>query len=182
GFNEPDFTGDGSSGPISPPEAAKAWEQWIAPHKRAGSVLLSPSCALQQNEKWMGPFLKAVTTQPDYINVHIFKDKAEKIKETLNHFRRYGKKMWITELACTNYENGQHKRCSQDETNDFLNGVVEILENDPDVFAYSWSDADNGESCKLTQGDDGGALTKTGQLLKAAYSRFGHNKRDLPNN
>lgn len=45
----------------------------------------------------MGPFLKAVTTQPDYINVHIFKDKAEKIKETLNHFRRYGKKMWITE-------------------------------------------------------------------------------------
>lgn len=82
---------------MSPQEAAKAWEQWIAPHKEAGSVLLSPSCALQQNEKWLAPFLAAVQTQPDYINVHVFKDKPEKIKETLDHYRKYGKKMWITE-------------------------------------------------------------------------------------
>lgn len=167
GFNEADFKGEGSSGVIPPAKAAAAWEQYIAPHKKAGSVLVSPSCAKQQDENWMGPFLKAVKTQPDVINVHIFKNKASDIKTVLDHFGKYNKPMWITEMACIDYSNGNHAFCSQEQTNDFVHEAVEILEADDRVAAYAWSDAYNGPACKLT---NGGKLSQTGNTLHRVFT------------
>jgi hypothetical protein len=64
GGNELDFAGAESAGFIPAKEAAKLWDQWIAPHARAGAVTVSPSCAKQRDEDWMGPFLDAVHTKP----------------------------------------------------------------------------------------------------------------------
>lgn len=167
GFNEADFQGDGSSGVIAPKKAAQMWEQYIAPHGKKGSVLVSPSCAKQQDEDWLGPFLQAVQTQPDVINVHIFKNKASEIKTVLDHYAKYNKPMWVTELACIDYANGNHAFCSQDQTDTFLQEAVKLLEADDRVAAYAWSDAYNGPSCKLT---NNGQLSHTGQLLSRVYS------------
>lgn len=174
GFNEADFKGEGSSGVIEPKEAASAWDKYIAPHGKKGSVLVSPSCAKQQDEDWMGPFLKAVETQPDVINVHIFKNKASDIKTVLDHFAKYNKPMWITEMACIDYSNGNHAFCSQEQTTSFLNEAIKLLEADDRVAAYAWSDAYNGPNCKLTKD---GKLSDTGKQLERVYSSM--HKRNM---
>jgi hypothetical protein len=169
GFNEADFSGQGSSGLISTSDAANAWDTYIAPHGAAGSVLISPSCAKQQSETWMGPFLKAVKTQPDVINVHIFKNKASQISTDLDHFAKYGKPLWITEMACIDYSSGT-QYCNQEETNTFINEAIKILEADDRVAAYAWSDAYNGPSEKLTT--NGQSLSTTGSLLKKVMTTY----------
>ncbi|PWN31868.1 uncharacterized protein FA14DRAFT_107566, partial [Meira miltonrushii] len=162
GMNEADFKGGGSSGVIPTDKAAEAWDQYIAPHGRAGSLLISPSCAKQADETWMGPFLKKVKTKPDVVNVHIFKNKASQIKGVLDHYAQYGYPLWVTELACINYSNGAHDPCNQNDAEEFVREAVKILEADDRVKAYAWSDANNGPACKLTQAG-GKQLSKTGQ-------------------
>ena len=94
--------------------------------------------------------------------------------------------MWITELACINYE-GPTRYCSQDETNTFWQTIIPKLEADKDVYgacpsplppqpsparrltppqraAYAVSDANNGPNAALTTGS---ALTTTGNLIKS---------------
>ncbi|MCO5566107.1 hypothetical protein L7F22_019783 [Adiantum nelumboides] len=171
GMNEADFEGGGSSGVIPTDKAAEAWEQYIAPHGRAGSVLISPSCAKQADENWMGPFLKKVKTKPDVVNVHIFKNKASQIKGVLDHYAQYGYPLWVTEFACINYSNGAHDPCNQKDAEEFVRESVKILEADDRVKAYAWSDANNGPACKLTKAG-GKQLSKTGQTLKAMFSSF----------
>ena len=176
GMNEADFEGGGSSGVIPTDKAAEAWDKYIAPHGRAGSVLISPSCAKQADENWMGPFLKKVKTKPDVVNVHIFKNKASQIKAVLDHYAQYGYPLWVTELACINYSNGAHDPCNQKDAEEFVRESVKILEADDRVKAYAWSDANNGPACKLTKAG-GKQLSKTGETLKAMFSSFA--KRDL---
>lgn len=171
GMNEADFDGNGSSGVIPTDKAAEAWERYIAPHGRAGSVLISPSCAKQSDEDWMGPFLKKIKTKPDVVNVHIFKNKASQIKGVLDHYAQYGYPLWVTEFACINYSNGAHDPCNQKDAEEFVRESVKILEADDRVKAYAWSDANNGPACKLTSAG-GKALSKTGQTLKNVFSSF----------
>ncbi|UZJ56078.1 hypothetical protein CBS101457_005398 [Exobasidium rhododendri] len=169
GFNEADFEGEGSSGLISTADAVSAWDEYIAPHGKAGSILISPSCAKQADETWLGPFLKAVKTQPDVVNVHIFKNKASEITAVLDHYAQYGKPMWVTEIACINYS-GATSYCSQAQTDTFITEAVKILEADSRVAAYAWSDADNGPSEKLTSTGD--TLSTTGSMLKKTVSVY----------
>lgn len=169
GFNEADFSGEGSSGVIPTAEAAKAWDTYIAPHGTAGSVLISPSCAKQQSETWLRPFLKAIKHQPDVINVHIFKNKASEIKTDLDHFAKYGKPMWITEMACIDYSSGT-AYCNQQETDAFINEAIKILEADSRVAAYAWSDAYNGPAEKLTS--NGSNLSSTGSQFKKVVASY----------
>uniref|UniRef100_V5EWL5 Asl1-like glycosyl hydrolase catalytic domain-containing protein n=2 Tax=Kalmanozyma brasiliensis (strain GHG001) TaxID=1365824 RepID=V5EWL5_KALBG len=175
GFNEPDFTGGGSSGTIPIADAAAGWEQYLAPHKAAGAKLISPSMAMQQSETWLAPFLKAVKTQPDIIAVHIFKDNMDGVNTVLNHFAQYGKPMWITEFACINYEGPSPVYCDQDKVDSMLTSMVQLFEADSRVAAYSVSDAANGPYGDLTTNQQGQNLTTTGQTywdaIKAVNSR-----------
>ncbi|PWN45522.1 hypothetical protein IE81DRAFT_359845 [Ceraceosorus guamensis] len=102
GYNEMDFQGHASSGGMSLDAAVHVWEQYIAPHKAKGSILVSPSCAKQKDEDMCGKFLKQVKTKPDLVNLHIFQEHPDGVKPVIDHYRAYGYKMIITELACIN--------------------------------------------------------------------------------
>ena len=171
GFNEPDFQGSGSSGKISPEDAAAAWEQYLAPHKHAGAKLISPSMAMQKDETWMAPFLKAVKTQPDVIAVHIFQDNMDGVKGVLDHYAQYGKPMWITEFACINYQGPSPKYCDQSKVDSMLWQMVQLFESDSRVAAYSVSDANNGPFGDLTPNQAGQTLSKTGKTYLASVEK-----------
>lgn len=49
-----------------------------------------------------GDFLKRVKTKPDLLNLHIFQEEASGVMPVIEHYRAYGLKMIITELACIN--------------------------------------------------------------------------------
>jgi hypothetical protein len=118
----------------------------------------------------MGPFLKAVKTKPDVVNVHLFSDKVEDIKKVLDHYAQYNLPMWVTEFACINF-NHNHK-CTQEETNNFIWNAIKIFEEDDRVKAYSYADAaSNGDSCQLAKD---GHLTESGRTYLAALERFGN--------
>ncbi|KAN0063259.1 hypothetical protein ACQY0O_004423 [Thecaphora frezii] len=180
GFNEADFQGSGSSGVIEPADAAKAWDQYIAPHGEAGAVLVSPSCAKQKDENWLAPFLKAVKRQPDAINVHIFQNSIEGVKGVLDHFAQYNKPLWITEFACINYQVSPTVYCSQQDTDNLITQAIKLFESDDRVAAYAISDAYNGPNSALTPDHDGTSLSKTGKVFIAAVqSATSKSKRSL---
>lgn len=176
GFNEPDFKGQGSSGVMTTSEAADAWEKYIAPHGKAGAKLISPSMAMQKDEKWLAPFIQAVDTKPDIIAVHIFQDNMDGVKGVLDHFATYGKPMWITEFACINYQGPAPVYCDQDKTDSMIASMIELFQGDDRVAAYSYSDAYNGPNSPLTPNHDMKSLSTTGQAfldaVKAVKSRI----------
>lgn len=177
GFNEPDFSGSGSSGVMSIADAAAGWEQWIAPHGHAGAKLISPSMAKQKDETWLAPFLKAIKTQPDIIAVHIFQDNMDGVKGVLDHFAQYGKPMWITEFACINYQGPSPVYCDQDKTDSILSQMVQLFQSDSRVAAYSVSDASNGPYGNLTPNQSGQSLSTTGKSYMASVQKADKSRR-----
>ena len=177
GFNEPDFSGSGSSGVIPIADAAAAWEQYLAPHAQAGAKLISPSMAMQAQETWLGPFLKAIKTQPDIIAVHIFQNTMDGVKAVLDHFAQYGKPMWITEFACINYQGPSPVYCDQDQVDSMLNSMVQLFESDSRVAAYSVSDASNGPFGDLTPNQSGQSLSATGKSYLASVQQADKRRR-----
>ncbi len=178
GFNEPDFSGSGSSGVIPVADAAAAWEQWIAPHAHAGAKLISPSMAMQKDETWLAPFLKAIKTQPDIIAVHIFQDNMDGVKGVLDHFAQYGKKLWVTEFAVINYQGPSPKYADQATVDSMLKQMVDLFESDDRVAAYSVSDANNGPYGDLTPNQAGQSLSQTGKSYLASVEQAtGKNQR-----
>ncbi|CDS01946.1 uncharacterized protein SPSC_03065 [Sporisorium scitamineum] len=171
GFNEPDFSGSGSSGKISPQDAAAAWDQYLGPHAKAGAKLISPSMAMQKDETWMAPFLEAVKTQPDIIAVHIFQDNMDGVKGVLDHYAQYGKPMWITEFACINYQGPSPVYCDQSKVDSMLWQMVQLFESDSRVAAYSVSDANNGPYGDLTPNQAGQSLSATGKSYLASVQQ-----------
>ncbi|PWN49687.1 hypothetical protein IE53DRAFT_317190 [Violaceomyces palustris] len=168
GYNEPDWEGEGSSGVISPQDGAKAWDQYIAPHGVAGSILISPSLAKQKDEDWMQPFLNAVQRKPDAINVHIFQNSIEGVKGVVEHYAKYALPMWITEFACINYQVQPTQYCDQNQTNTLINQAVSLFQSDPRIAAFAISDAYNGPYSALTPNHDGTKLSETGETYLAA--------------
>ncbi|PWN99673.1 hypothetical protein FA09DRAFT_283516, partial [Tilletiopsis washingtonensis] len=132
GFNEMDFVGEGSSGGSAFSKYVDVWNNIIVPKATGDTLLISPSSAYQAYEKQVGWFIGNVTRKPDILSVHIFQDTAEKALKILEHYRKYKMPMWITELACINYE-GPTRYCSQDETNTFWQTIIPKLEADKDV-------------------------------------------------
>lgn len=63
---------------------------------------------------------------PDVVNVHVFSDQASFIPKVLDHYRKFGKPMWVTEFACINFS--KNKKCSKEETVQFIYEAVKIFE------------------------------------------------------
>lgn len=117
----------------------------------------------------MGPFLKAVTTKPDVVNVHLFSDQVEDIQKVLDHYAQYNLPMAVTEWACINFN--KNHICSQQETSDFIWNAIRIFEQDDRVVAYSYADAEsNGPACPLAKD---GHLTESGNTYLAALQKYG---------
>lgn len=173
GFNEMDFHGTGSSGPMDIDAAVHMWDSLMKKHKDAGTKLISPSMAKQKDENMLRPFLNKASVKPDCIGVHIFQDSIEGVKSVLNYYTSNYADFdcfWVTEFAYANYQDGAHNYGNAGQTISLAKQAVSLFESSDKVKAFFISDADNGSNGMLTPNHSGSSLSSLGQVYKAAIS------------
>lgn len=166
GFNEPNFK---SQANMTPAQAAAAWPGLEAVAAAKGLKLVSPAV------NWCGDCVDGVTNDPvdwldkffaacpgckvDYIAIHSYAPGSEALRNYLTKFKKYNKPLWITEFAPWDPPKPDYEGVVQ-----YMKEVIPILENDPDVFRYSWFATRVGSNPDINLMGADGVLTKVGQL------------------
>lgn len=172
GFYEPDCSPPMSSA-IDPWTAAALWKSTIYPWKWKGATLVSPGMCKQADEDWLTPFKQAIGDDFmwDITSVHINKVDMDGVRKVLDHYwNTYGKPMFVTEFACVDDQNGFTPCTDQGQINNYINGIVDILQNDGRVLAYSMSEG-------MGLGDvwppwKDGQLSESGRTYVNAISKY----------
>jgi len=127
---------------MSPNTAASLWPrvQQVGAHTK----LVSPALNYCGGGCWdTDPFVyldnffaSCKGCRVDYIAFHWYGCTAASLQSILNKYKKYGKKLWITEFACGPWD------ASYKNTADFqiayMKQAVSIFEKDPMVFRYAW--------------------------------------------
>lgn len=169
GFNEPNFK---SQANMTPEQAAAAWPGLEAVAAGKGLKLVSPAV------NWCGDCVDGVTNDPvdwldkffaacpgckvDYIAIHSYAPGSEALRNYLAKFKKYNKPLWITEFAPWDPPKPDYEGVVQ-----YMKEAIPILENDPDVFRYSWFATRVGINPDISLLGADGVLTKLGQLYSS---------------
>ncbi len=138
GFNEPNFY---SQANLTAQEAAALWPQLEEIAQRRNLKLVSPAvnyCGGGCNETdpfvYLDAFFAACPScRVDYVAAHWYACTADALTTTLERFKKYGRPIWLTEFSC-----GDQADRSLAVQEKYMRAAVTILENDPQVFRYSW--------------------------------------------
>jgi len=168
---------------MTPAQAAAAWPGLEAVTAAKGLKLVSPAV------NWCGDCVDGVTNDPvdwldkffaacpgckvDYIAIHSYAPGSEALRNYLTKFKKYNKPLWITEFAPWDPPKPDYEGVVQ-----YMKEAIPILENDPDVFRYSWFATRVGSNPDINLLGADGALTKLGQLY--ACMAFPGLSADLP--
>lgn len=172
GFYEPDCLPPMSSA-IDPAVAAPLWLSTVAPWKNKGALLISPGMCKQADEDWLTPFKNAIGDGAmwDITSIHINKVDMAGAKKDIDHYwNTYGKPIWVTEFACVDDQNGFTPCTDQGQINQYINDIVDLMENDSRIYAYSMSEG-------MGLGDvwppyKDGQLTESGRTYLNAISKY----------
>jgi hypothetical protein len=139
GFNEPNF---GSQSNLTPEQAAALWPQLEQLADERGLKLVSPAlnyCGGSCNETnpfdWLQKFFDACTgCRVDYIALHWYACTGSALQHYLSDYKaRFSKPLWLTEFSCLD-----DATITVDKEAAYLPDALNVLENDPIVFRYSW--------------------------------------------
>lgn len=166
GFNEPNFK---SQANMTPAQAAAAWPGLEEVAAAKGLKLVSPAV------NWCGDCVDGVSNDPvdwldkffaacpgckvDYIAIHSYAPGSEALRNYLTKFKKYNKPLWITEFAPWDPPKPDYEGVVT-----YMKEAIPILENDPDVFRYSWFATRVGSNPDINLLAADGVLTKLGQL------------------
>jgi hypothetical protein len=194
GYNEPDAGNGKHNHPheASPADAAAAWPkiQALAAAMSPPLVLVSPSVAsghesggadcwdANGRSTWMDDFFGNCThvvkdCDPSlikYIGMHDYHGSVEMLRLKVDGAaKRYGRKIWITEIAMTNWGNPP-QRSVQDA---YLKELLPYLDSSENVFRYNWFAArncpnDQNGGSNLLACDGSAAITSTGEIYRDA--------------
>lgn len=198
GYNEPDAGNGKHNHPheASPADAAAAWPkiQDLASAMSPPLVLVSPSVASGHESggadcwdedgrsTWMDDFFGNCThvvkdCDPSlikYIGMHDYHGSVEGLRRKVDGAAKlYGRKVWITEIAITNWGNPTPRN----EQDAFMKELLPYLDNSENIFRYSWYSArncpnnQNGGS-NLLECDGSSAVTSTGKLYSDTSDLF----------
>jgi hypothetical protein len=171
GFNEPNFLEQAN---MTPSEAAAAWPGLEAIADEFGLELVGPavnwcgSCVSEGGVTFTNPyayldafFEACADCRVDYIAVHNYMCYAGALGEYLDGFRKYGKKIWLTEFACWDQQN-----ITLDMQKNLVIGTLDLLDNDTLIFRYSWFTGRSGEGTPHIDlfGSQPGELSELGEL------------------
>ena len=164
GFNEPNF---GAQAHIPAPQAAALWPKIMQIAKDLNLKIGSPApnyCAGDCNDTdpihYLDTFFAACTgCQVDFIAAHWYACTADALNDHLSKFKKYGKPVWVTEFSCM--DSGDQSAAGEAA---YMKTAVDMLENDPMIFRYSWFTGrwPNPSGVSLLGGD--GQLTDLGTL------------------
>jgi hypothetical protein len=143
GFNEPNFT---SQANLTPSEAAALWPKLEAIAKDYNLKIVGPAvnycdkCISVNGVQITDPvqyldsfFVACPGCQVDYIAVHNYMCYSGALRSYIDRFKKYGRKIWLTEFACWDQAN-----ISPDMQKSYILGALDYLENDTMIFRYSW--------------------------------------------
>jgi len=173
GFNEPNFPEQAA---LSPQRAAELWPQVQALAARRGiDYLVSPAVNFHSGYgpvAWLRDFLRlCVGCRVDAIAFHTYTCHGRYLRDHIDMYRVFGKKLWLTEFACA-----EAGRLSAEGQMAYMREAIPLLEHDADIEAYAWfsyfqdewafSTGDVNGDAGLVRAD--GSLSALGQL----YSSF----------
>jgi hypothetical protein len=192
GYNEPDY-GNGHSHPhmATPSDAAAYWPklQDLAAKFDPPLILVAPSVASggetggadawdeDGRSTWLDEFLGNCTKvvkdcDPSlikYLGFHDYHGSVPMLKRKIDGaVKRYGgRKIWITEIAITDWR-APPNRSAQDK---YMKELLPYLDSSDNVFRYSWYTARNAPNnqnggSNLLDADGSASLTSTGQIYK----------------
>ncbi len=173
GFNEPNFANQSN---MSAQQVAENWPAIEALAKAQGIPIVSPgvnfcgsatdssNCAdpsVTDPYTYLKEFFAACSgCEVDYIAVHWYNCDVESLQayiegnSSLEGFTQFGKPIWLTEFCCDN----SHPVSDQQS---YMEQAVQYLENNTNVFRYSWFSAAPIPNALLTAPD--GSLSDLGQ-------------------
>jgi hypothetical protein len=176
GFNEPNFTAQAN---LTPAQAAADWPRVQAAAAAVGARIVSPGlnyCGSASNTSqcsdpsvtdpytWLKDFFAdCAGCQVDAIAVHWYNCDLPSLKAYLEGnvdaggglqgFTQFGKPIWLTEFSCDSTHSAADQKA-------YMQAAVPYLENDPNVFRYSWFNATAIPNAQLMNSD--GSLTDLG--------------------
>jgi hypothetical protein len=138
GFNEPNF---GAQSHIPAPQAAALWPKIEQIAHDMNLKIGSPApnyCAGDCNDTdpihYLDTFFAACTgCQVDFIAAHWYACTGDALTSYLAKLKKYGKPIWLTEFSCM--DAGDHSAAGEQT---YMKTALQILENDPTIFRYSW--------------------------------------------
>jgi hypothetical protein len=177
GFNEPDQAGEAD---MTVQQAIDMWPQLEA----TGMALGSPSVSWGTNStsSWLGNFMQEAQARHyrvDFITVHWygqhnFSNPSENATLLENYLQQtyalWGKPIWITEFALTNFQHGAPEYPTEAEQAAFLTAATKMLATLPYVQRYAWYGLSSSGSSKGTTAlfDSAAAATQVGQAYEKA--------------
>jgi Glycosyl hydrolase catalytic core len=165
GFNEPNF---GAQSHIPATQAAALWPkiEQIAHDKNLKIGSPAPNyCAGDCNDTdpihYLDTFFAACTgCEVDFIAAHWYACTGDALTSYLSKLKKYGKPIWLTEFSCM--DAGDHSAAGEQT---YMKAAVQILENDPTIFRYSWFTGRWPDPSGVSLlGDASGSLTDLGNL------------------
>jgi hypothetical protein len=91
-------------------------------------------CNVTNPVDWMDQFLAACTNcQVDYIAIHWYACYKSALSSYVADFKKYNRPIWLTEFSCG--DSGTQPVSMQES---YMKDALDYLENDPDIFRYSW--------------------------------------------
>jgi hypothetical protein len=143
GFNEPNFKEQAN---MTPSAAAAAWPGLEAIADEFGLELVGPAvnwcgnCVSEGGVTFTNPyeyldafFEACVDCRVDYIAVHNYMCYSSPVIDYLEEFKKYGKKIWLTEFACWD-----QATITLDMQKNLVIGTLDYLDNDTMIYRYSW--------------------------------------------
>ena len=165
GFNEPNFRDQAN---LTAQQAAALWPQLEEIARRKNLKIVGPAmnyCGNCVTEGQSDPieyldefFAACQDCQVDYISIHWYACSGEALQWYIDRFKKYGKPIWMTEIAC--WEGSP----TMEQQKAYMIEAVEIMENDPAIMKYAWfTGRSTGPNIDIFDSQSG-QLTELGQL------------------
>ena len=167
GFNEPNFFAQAN---LSAGQSAEAWpdvevsaQSRVVPIVGPGMNYCGPAdqCHDTDPYAYLRDFFAACRDcQIDYVAVHWYNCDLPSLRDylepggNLEGFEQFGKPIWLTEFSCD-------PGASVDEQEAYMREAIPYLEENPNVFRYSWFSAGPIPNAKLI--NDDGSPTALGE-------------------
>jgi hypothetical protein len=175
-FNEPNFTTQAN---MTPSQVAAAWPRLEQVAKDYGLQIVGPAvnycdkCITENGVTFTTPvqyldafFAVCPNCKVDYIAVHNYMCYSGALSSYIDLFKKYGRKIWLTEFACWDQPN-----ITLDMQKSYILGSLDYLENDTLVYRYAWFTGDRSGSYPYLDlfKSSPGELTDLGKLYVSYY-------------
>jgi len=168
GFNEPNFFEQAN---LSAADAARLWPELEAIADAEQLGLVGPAvnfcgddmaktgpCHDTNPFDYLRDFFAACPScRVDFVAAHWYNCDVESLRWYLGELAKFGRPVWLTELACA--YGGDRSVAGQER---YMREAIPVLENDANVFRYSWFSASPIPEARLF--DDAGKLSALGRV------------------